>query len=69
MVRHNCVIFEIKYFLAIKLIEYQSAKFRVVILSRIYLPFTLGLNIIKYVFNILDVCPFIVTNIIAKITV
>ena len=39
--------------------------FRVVIFSRIYLPFVLGLHIIKYVWNNLYVCPFIYAKIIA----
>ena len=36
-------------------------------LSRIYLPFAIRLNTIKYVLNNLYVCSFIVTKLIAKI--
>ena len=35
-------------------------------LSRIYLPFSICLNITKNILNNLYVCPFIVTKIIAK---
>ena len=35
-------------------------------LSHIYLPFALGLNIVKYVLNNIYVCPFPVTKLIQK---
>ena len=38
----------------------------VVMLSPIYLPFALGLNIIRYILNSIYACQFIVTKIIAK---
>ena len=38
-------------------------------LIRIYLPFALGLNIIKFVLNNSCVFPFIVMKIIAKILI
>ena len=46
-----------------------SIKSMVVILRPAHLTIVFGLNIIKYVYKKIHACPFIVTNIIAKITV
>ena len=54
-------------FLAFQLIIVSKYKFRVVMLSRIYLSLALGLKIIKYVLNNSYVCPFIFINFYAKI--
>ena len=43
-------------FLALQHTEYQNTNFRVVMLSRNYLPSVLGLNTIKYVLNDLHTC-------------
>ena len=58
-------------FLTLQMIQGSNKFFRVVMLSLIYLPFALGLNIILYFFlnSLYTSCPFIVTTIIAKITV
>ena len=60
MIKYSCGISKKKVYPSTDIVS--KCNFRVVMSSRIYIPFALSLNIINYYLNNLYVCSFLVTK-------